>query len=411
MGRNDRALVTQETRKQYRAIGASLAIFVREHGNNCDSSVLTGVVADLVGDQTELLLPLKDLVSRPGFRALATKAGSGSGQLESDALLHQVKTIFSEKILEGLEELLGGFLDLPAGKNAEKLWPNQKDENPRSSSHKASSKTSNEYKSSAAPVAKPKDSTQQKEPEIINNSARHKAPLLQLSGWQALAMGVMAAGALTSMSLVTLRTPALCKPLGLCMLGNDLQETEAALGSAIKAEQELREATTLDQYRQGVENLKNEIKKINMSLLNENQVTKAEKLRNTADKAENNLIEEQKDIDKLERAETALEQARGLTGIEAAQQLQLARSELNSIPSSSFSAAKAGRLVEELKGMEAATSPTPDAGGQSATTTAEELPSTPPSPRVQPQRSATSAPRPRQQAPDNSAPWRDEPLF
>ena len=131
----------------------------------------------------------------------------------------------------------------------------------------------------------------------------------------------------------------------------------------------------------------------------------------TADKAESNLAEEEKDIDRLERAAAALEQARGLTGIEAAQQLQLARSELNSIPRVSFSAAKAGRLSEELQGLEAATSPTPDSGGQSAPTTAEELPSTPLPPRAQPQQAATPAPRQRQQAPDNSAPWRDEPLF
>ena len=53
------------------------------------------MAADLAGDQSELVLPLKDLVSRPSFRSLATVAGRQSAVLQRDVLLQELAITFA----------------------------------------------------------------------------------------------------------------------------------------------------------------------------------------------------------------------------------------------------------------------------------------------------------------------------
>lgn len=78
--------MTPQERKEYRAIGGRLAVVLRQRQKGEPRSVaaLQAIAADLVGDKTELLLPLKDLVSRPGFQLLVAKAGSGRGQMRTE---------------------------------------------------------------------------------------------------------------------------------------------------------------------------------------------------------------------------------------------------------------------------------------------------------------------------------------
>ena len=106
--------MTPQERKQYRAIGGRLAVVLRQrHGQLPSPAAMQGIAADLVGDKTELLLPMKDLLSRPGFQLLVAKAGSGRGVVERQALLADLERTFSPAVITALEELLGGFLDLP----------------------------------------------------------------------------------------------------------------------------------------------------------------------------------------------------------------------------------------------------------------------------------------------------------
>ena len=83
------------------------------HGQPFTTATLQAIAADLVGARTELLLPLKDLVSRPGFQQLIAKAGSGSGGVELRALLADLEMTFTPALINALEEVLNGFLDLP----------------------------------------------------------------------------------------------------------------------------------------------------------------------------------------------------------------------------------------------------------------------------------------------------------
>lgn len=106
--------MTPQERKLYRAIGGRLAVLLRERrGEQVRPAALQAIAADLLGNKTELLLPLKELVSRPGFQLLMAKAGSGSGVLERSALLADLERTFSPAVMTALHELLGGFLDLP----------------------------------------------------------------------------------------------------------------------------------------------------------------------------------------------------------------------------------------------------------------------------------------------------------
>lgn len=104
--------VTPEQRRQYRAIGAQLAVHVRQQQGGAPSVVmLRALTTDLAAGQSQLVLPLRELVSLPGFAALLAKAGSGGGAVESQALLQTLAEIFLEPLIAALAEVLAGFLE------------------------------------------------------------------------------------------------------------------------------------------------------------------------------------------------------------------------------------------------------------------------------------------------------------
>ena len=99
---------------RHRGIGRQLADFVRAQGEQLPTyAALQGVVSYLAAGDVELVLPLKHLIALPGFRAMANKAGSGTGLLDRDALLESLGDLFSPRITGALGEVLNGFLDLP----------------------------------------------------------------------------------------------------------------------------------------------------------------------------------------------------------------------------------------------------------------------------------------------------------
>jgi hypothetical protein len=107
---------------RYRSIGAQLASYLRSwNGLLPESSVLQAVVADLAGSDTELVLPLKALVGKPGFRSLAALAGSGTGEIYRNALLMEMKATFTPQVLDALSELIDGLLDLKLSTSQQNL--------------------------------------------------------------------------------------------------------------------------------------------------------------------------------------------------------------------------------------------------------------------------------------------------
>jgi len=113
----------------YRQIGQALADHIKQSSGVPTGAALQGMIADLAADQPELLLPMRDLVSRPAFRALLTKADSGSGMLQRDALINEVRPLYSDQVLEALSELLNGFLNLQSSTNQNQTPPGRQEWN------------------------------------------------------------------------------------------------------------------------------------------------------------------------------------------------------------------------------------------------------------------------------------------
>ncbi|MFN4866229.1 MAG: hypothetical protein ACK5GZ_07905, partial [Cyanobium sp.] len=110
-------------RLRWRELGQRLARALSQSSGPISTPArLQGLVADLAADQQELLLPLKDLVSRPAFQSLIPRAGSGSGAVQRDVLIQAMEATFSRRVIQALAEVLDGFLDLPAGSADQAGW-------------------------------------------------------------------------------------------------------------------------------------------------------------------------------------------------------------------------------------------------------------------------------------------------
>ncbi|MCP9909899.1 hypothetical protein KBZ15_08270 [Cyanobium sp. BA20m-p-22] len=180
------------------------------------------------------------------------------------------------------------------------------------------------------------------------------------------------------------------------------------------AEQELRRAQSLEEYRRAVEQLERELLKLSGDTLTPEQQRQRDQLQITAQQGRTTLAQEDSDLARLERASQALNNAEERGGEKLASQLSAARQELDGVPPRSFSAAEASRLRERLDAL--ASRPGSPGG--------EEIPSSqgsgPAEADPPPQRSwSPPPPPPASQLPQPSAPggatgstpYRVQPLF
>ncbi|MFM9102919.1 MAG: hypothetical protein ACKOPS_16995, partial [Cyanobium sp.] len=113
-------------RLRWRELGQRLARTLSQSSSPISTPArLQGLVADLAADQQELLLPLKDLVSRQAFQALIPRAGSGSGAVQRDVLIQAMEATFSSQVMRAMAEVLNGFLDLPPGSANQAGWSSE----------------------------------------------------------------------------------------------------------------------------------------------------------------------------------------------------------------------------------------------------------------------------------------------
>jgi len=107
-------MADQARNSRIRSLGASFAIYVRANREALGSTTqLQAVVADILGADQSLLLPIKELIAAPAFRQLAPLAGSGTGAVQRDSAIQSLAGTFSMGVVADLEIFLGGFLDLP----------------------------------------------------------------------------------------------------------------------------------------------------------------------------------------------------------------------------------------------------------------------------------------------------------
>jgi hypothetical protein len=115
--------------QHYRIIGEKLSLIIRQSDFALpEASLLQGVLADLAGAEHELVLPLKIMAKKESFRKCAAHAGSGTGGIHKQALIQDLKEVFSSPILQKVEYILDGFLDLRSDKNQKQNYCDEGDQ-------------------------------------------------------------------------------------------------------------------------------------------------------------------------------------------------------------------------------------------------------------------------------------------
>jgi len=107
--------VSQQLPMDYRQIGQALASHINRSSGVPTGAALQGMIADLAADHTDLVAPLKDLVSRQTFRSLIPMATSGGGAIQRDALIQEISRVYHPAVLIAIEDVLNGFLEASGG--------------------------------------------------------------------------------------------------------------------------------------------------------------------------------------------------------------------------------------------------------------------------------------------------------
>ena len=389
--------MTSQERKQHRAIGGRLAVVLRQRQGKLPSpAAMQGIAADLVGDKTELLLPLKDLLSRPGFQVLVAKAGSGRGVVERQALLADLERTFSPAVITAMEELLGGFLDLPMTSG---LTPSEVRAEPRLAPREEEHVNQKQRDQTSPPPANA--------PVTAPRTPSKKA-----GNPVALALGVsITTATLVLAGAAVIRHPLFCAAFGLCPSSSPSTAVQKRLDAARRALSHLESATSLASYRGAAADLERELQRLRSETLTPDQRRQLEELAGISQKAQAAVVQDEAEQEQLQKAAAALAAARQLTGAAQMVQLTAAEKALESIWAGGFAAAEATRLrkdVAELQAEQQQTQVAPVAEAPPQRRPAAAAPSVPRSSVPN-----SEAPRPVTQAPRASSggEWRERPLF
>lgn len=94
----------------YRQVGEQLGAYI--DSNNPSISQIKALLADLLAAD-ELLGPMQDAASLPGFSRIQDHASSGNGEIHKIAVLQSLSRKYLPSILSSVEELLDGVLLVP----------------------------------------------------------------------------------------------------------------------------------------------------------------------------------------------------------------------------------------------------------------------------------------------------------
>ena len=330
--------MTPQEQNQYRAIGGRLAVVLRQRKDQRSSaSILQAIAADLLGDKAELLTPLKDLVSRPSFELLVTKAGSGRGVVERRALLADMERTYSPVVINALEELVNGFLDLP--KTSSSLPVKKKVE--------VDSTLNTHEQEKLSPQ-------QQIEPSVAAKSgAKLHQPIRknQTATWVLGSCATIAT--LAVISTATIRSQLICTAFGLCQGSDQPTAVHQTLQAARLAVSDLENADSLLSYRIAANELELELQRLRSETLSSEQRKQQAELSRIRQKAREALLQDEADQEQLKKAAAALASARQLEGSEQMVQLITAEQLLQPIAAGGFAAAAANILREEMATFQA----------------------------------------------------------
>ena len=384
-------MVNQDERELYRSFGSRLADVLRQsQGPLPAAPVLQAIAADVLGDRTDLLLPLKYLVACPGFLRLISKAGSGSGAVERQALVADLEKTFAPSVIDAIDELLGGFLDLPVATTQVAQSPVE-----HLNSSAASSVVLSQDKSVFAT-----DEAVQIVATPLNEKIKQHSPrrVMRVLRW----LGVAAVSGVATVGLVLLfRSSTVCVALGFCK--SSIPTTvDKAIAAATQAAKGLEDSTSLEGYREAAEALERKLLPLKDLSLPTDQKTAVERLFGFNGRVKVAMAEEKVAQERIKQARDAIDSAANASLPDRQKRLEQARNALREIPSKSFSAEQALQLLKSIESLiselQMNSRSVPGAGSHSL-----ELPvSTPPTLH-------------RQAKPDsgtgNPEGWRDRPLF
>ena len=338
---------------------------------------------------------MKDLLSRPGFQLLVAKAGSGRGVVERQALLADLERTFSPAVITALEELLGGFLDLPMTSGSS---PSEVRTEPRS-----------------APRAQERANQKQREqtspPPATAPVPARQTPSKKAGNPVALALGVSVLTATLAVAgMAVIRHPLFCAAFGLCPSSSPSTDVQRSLDAARRAVSDLESATSLVSYRSAAADLERELQSLRSETLTPGQRRQLEELADISRKAQAAVLLDEAEQEQLQKAAAALAAARQLAGAEQMVQLTAAEQALQAI-GGGFAAAEATRLRTDVAALQAEQQRTPVAPVAEAQPQRQPAAAAPSVPRSSVPSSA--APRPVTRAPkaNSGGEWRDQPLF
>ena len=383
-------MVNQDERELYRSFGSRLADVLRQsQGPLPAGPVLQAIAADVLGDRTDLLIPLKYLVACPGFGRLISKAGSGSGAVERQALVADLEKTFSPSVINAIDELLGGFLDLPVATTQVAQSPVE---------HLNSSAVSSVVSSQAKSVFATEESVQLADTPLNEKMQRSPRRVMRVLSW----LGVAAISGVATVGFVLLfRSSTVCVALGFCK--SSIPTTvDKAISAATQAAKGLEDSTSLEAYREAAEALERKLLPLKDLSLPPDQKTAVERLFGFNRRVKVAMAEEKVAQERLKQARDAIDSSANASLPDRQKRLEQARNALREIPSKSFSAEQAMQLLKSIEGLiselQMNSRSVPGVGSYSL-----ELPVSPP-PTLH-----------RQAKPDsgtgNPEGWRDRPLF
>lgn len=388
---------------------------------------VVAVLADLIGSDLSLLAPLKDLVSRPGFKVLTgQRLANGSTKAHREALLNVMGETYQPQVLGRLNAFLDGYLGsqpTSAGSSSSTAWTDTAPPPPASAVPETEVIDDDDSTSTAAAGTGPTASS-----AAVETSAR--------PGRRILLLAAGTAGVLAVATGAALRGNLLCAPLGLCSAAS-IEKAATALEEAEKATSALDRAKDLASYERALGDLERQLDLVESdSGLSKSQRESRKRLQQQAEKARARQKQEKGHQQTVQQVKKERESLGKLAPAAADERRAALVSRLEPIPSQSFSHGQAEELRLELAppAPAAPAAPEPEPGGASqapappaaAPERAPAWQEPAPASRWSPPQTQAPAPAPRWSPPPqrsnpppqgssdgggSDAPYRDEPLW
>ena len=312
-----------------RELGRRLAIHLSRMASP-QPPVIQALLADLIAEDQAFLAPVRDLTARAAFLPLIARVGTGSGQLERDALLQSLAPTYSALVLDRLKAFLDGLLDLP-----EPSSPPDPDPVPP-----------------MAPAALPS------RPEVITTPPRPSRSRRLLRRLALVAISGMTA-VVTAGAVLVLRSGVLCglsaslpfcsavAPTGEANGSN--RSPDEAIRSGLQAARDLATASDLTSFERALQQLEADLLPLATSTLPPALLPQREGLEAIVRTARERLRQEQVDRKSLDLAREARDLALRQSDPDTMATVESAIRQLQAISSGSFSETDARSLLRDLE--------------------------------------------------------------